>query len=101
MGSLSQFWGRRQLPSAKVAVSSLQLIHAGQSVQILVLSKTSMDCWQVSQAGSQHAVSCSSMHPVCSELQQYAPCPKYQKMSLTIVLSYGSRDQAEHLCRRR
>ena len=50
MGSLSQFWGKRVLPAAKAAVSALQLIPDGQSVQILALSKASLDCWQVSES---------------------------------------------------
>ena len=48
MGSLSQFWGKRTLPAAKAAVSALQLIPDGQSVQLLALTKASLDCWQVS-----------------------------------------------------
>lgn len=47
MGSLSQFWGR---PAAKAAVCALQLLPDGQSVQILALTKASLDCWQVSPA---------------------------------------------------
>lgn len=50
MGSFSQLWGKRILPAAKAAVSALQLIKDGQNVQVLALTKASLDCWQASLA---------------------------------------------------
>lgn len=77
MGSLSQFWGKRALPAAKAAVSSLQLIHDGQSIQILVLSKASLDCWQVRSANSQ--ATCSFYQSALPEVSKIAAAFWQQK----------------------
>ena len=52
LGSFGQFWGKRVLPGGKAAVTALQLLSGRQSVQILALSKASLDCWQVNSASS-------------------------------------------------
>ena len=67
MGSLSQFWGRRALPAAKAAVCALQLLPDGQSVQILALTNSSLDCWQVSPA-EPHTH--PTYHSACHRLSQ-------------------------------
>jgi len=47
MGSLTNFWGSRVPSVAKNAIHALQIISYGQSVQILTLTNTSLECWQV------------------------------------------------------
>lgn len=50
MGSLSQRWGARLSPAAKPAIAALHMILDGQDMHLLVLSKTSLDCWQAGLA---------------------------------------------------
>ncbi|KAL3138478.1 hypothetical protein ABBQ32_006268 [Trebouxia sp. C0010 RCD-2024] len=94
MGSLSQFWGKRALPAAKAAVSSLQLIHDGQSIQILVLSKASLDCWQTSMQPGASAHMLWSQ-PVLNTMQQEGQnMEQLSCCSLSAIAMSGSRHNA-------
>ncbi|KAL3155320.1 hypothetical protein ABBQ38_010884 [Trebouxia sp. C0009 RCD-2024] len=91
MGSLSQFWGKRALPAAKAAVSALQLIHDGHTIQILVLSKVSLDCWQTSMQPGASAHMLWSQ-PVLSTMQQQGQnLEQLSCCSLSAIAMSGSR----------